>query len=49
MLNKVAAFIAGNRLLDREAKHLVAVSGGADSVALMLVLRRLGYDVEAAH
>ena len=35
--------------LDRDALHLVALSGGADSVALLLSLRALGYRVEAAH
>lgn len=49
MWNKVDAFIAENRLLDSSQKHIVALSGGADSVALLLVLRKLGYEVEAAH
>jgi len=31
------------------ARLLTALSGGADSVALLLALRALGYDVEAAH
>lgn len=30
-------------------KHLVALSGGADSVALLRLLLRLGYKVEAVH
>lgn len=49
MWNKVAAFISQHHLLDTDEKHLVALSGGADSVALLLVLRRLGYTVEAVH
>ena len=49
MWNKVAAFISQHHLLDADKKHLVALSGGADSVALLLVLRRLGYTVEAVH
>lgn len=49
MLNRIARFIRQNELLDASATHLVALSGGADSVALLLVLRRLGYSVEAAH
>lgn len=54
MLNKrfldtVSAFITDRKLLRRDGKHLVALSGGADSVALALVLRQLGYDVEAVH
>jgi len=46
---KVADFIGKHGLLSREGLHLVALSGGADSVALLLVLKDLGYHVEAAH
>ena len=49
MLNKVADFIAKHRLMSREGLHLVALSGGADSVALLLILKELGYRIEAAH
>lgn len=50
MLNrKVAAFIRQHRLLRPEGRCLVALSGGADSVCLLLVLRQLGYSVEAVH
>lgn len=48
-LDKVSAFISANKLLQRGAKHIVALSGGADSVMLLLCLKQLGYDVEAAH
>ena len=49
MLNKVSAFIRQQQLLNPEGLHLVAFSGGADSVALLLALRQLGYRVEAVH
>lgn len=49
VINKVAEFIARHELLTKNGLHLVALSGGADSVALLLVLQRLGYRVEAAH
>lgn len=49
MLNKVRRFIANEHLLHAEALYLVALSGGADSVALLLALKELGYRVEAVH
>lgn len=49
MLNKVADFIGKHQLLSHDGLHLVALSGGADSVTLLLILQRLGYRIEAAH
>lgn len=49
MLNKVRQYISEHRLLDADKRYLVALSGGADSVCLLLVLKQLGYQVEAAH
>ena len=45
----VADFISSQGLLHRSAPVIVALSGGADSVALLAVLSRLGYDCRAAH
>ena len=50
MLNrKVETFIRQQHLLQSDGRYLVALSGGADSVCLLLVLRQLGYFVEAIH
>lgn len=49
MLNKVREYIQQNRLLEQGKRYLVALSGGADSVCLLLVLKQLGYQVEAVH
>lgn len=49
MLNKVRQFIERHHLLDVSQKYLVALSGGADSVCLLLMLKELGYKVEAVH
>ncbi len=49
MLEKVKNTIAKYNQLDEKDKVLVALSGGADSVCLCLVLKELGYCVGAAH
>lgn len=48
-IHKVECYIADNTLLNKKSKHVVALSGGADSVALALCLKQLGYTIEAAH
>ncbi|MDE6575091.1 MAG: tRNA lysidine(34) synthetase TilS [Muribaculaceae bacterium] len=42
-------FIERHSLLRADAPVVVALSGGADSVALLAALHRLGYDCRAAH
>lgn len=49
LVQTVGRFIETNALLDKGGLHLVALSGGADSVALLRILLELGYRVEAVH
>ena len=49
MIHKIEKYIAVNKLLTPEGKVLVALSGGADSVALLVTLIKLGYRCEAVH
>ena len=49
MWNRVETYIKKERLLSREGLHLVALSGGADSVALLRILLDMGYHIEAVH
>lgn len=46
---KIAQYIDNERLFPIDARIIVALSGGADSVALLRILHTLGYDCEAAH
>lgn len=48
-IERVRQFIEQHRLMDATKLYLVAVSGGADSVCLLLILQQLGYRVEAVH
>lgn len=48
-LETIIQFIEQEHLLDKDKRYLVALSGGADSVCLLLVLRQLGYQVDAVH
>ena len=45
----VAKYIAEHNMLSPADKIIVGLSGGADSVALLLILKKLGYDCIAAH
>ena len=49
MLSKVREYIAEHRLLGKDATHIVALSGGADSVCLLRIMLQLGYTVHGAH
>ena len=49
MWSKVEAYIRKHQLLDTNELYLVALSGGADSVALLLLLQEHGYRIHAAH
>lgn len=48
-LKKVTQYIESHRLFSFADKIVVALSGGADSVALLRMLSTLGYTCEAAH
>lgn len=45
----IANYIASHKLLDNDRPVIAGLSGGADSVALLAILKQLGYDVIACH
>ncbi len=49
LIEKVKAAIKRENLIPDGVRVMVGVSGGADSVALLHILHKLGYDVVAAH
>ena len=49
MIEKVRTYIEREIGLEPQSNILVALSGGADSVALTLILKELGYNVHALH
>lgn len=48
-LNRIKGYMATHHMPQQGCKVLVALSGGADSVALLHVLLQLGYECVAAH
>ncbi len=49
MHRRVRKYIENNNLLNEGGKVIVALSGGADSVALLHILRKLDYTLTAVH
>ena len=49
MLSKVKDYVKKYNLLDDNGLYLVALSGGADSVALLLLLDEMGIKIHAIH
>jgi len=48
-LDTIAQYIERQQLFNHDRRYLVALSGGADSVCLLLAMHRLDYQIEAVH
>lgn len=47
--NIVKKYIIHHSMFKWQAPYIVALSGGADSVALLLILKNIGLNITAAH
>ena len=48
-LQSIHEFVEDKKLLDKSGPVIVGVSGGADSIALLHVLKSLGYSCIVCH
>ena len=49
MIDKIEKYIKEKKLFTKKDKLLLAISGGADSVCLFYILKKLDYHIELAH
>ena len=49
MITRIQKYISDNNLLNKRSKVIVGLSGGPDSMALIHILIKLGYECIAAH
>lgn len=49
MIDKIEKYIKQKKLFSKKDKLLLAISGGADSVCLFYILKKLNYHIELAH
>ena len=49
LLSRIRSYIEDNALFKKEERVVLGCSGGADSVALLLILRDLGYEPAVVH
>ena len=48
-LQTIDKAIRSNNLMNKKSLYLTALSGGADSIAMTLALKELGYNIDAVH
>ncbi len=49
LVSSIREYVRNLDLMHQEGRYLVALSGGSDSVCMLLVLKELGFSIEAIH
>ena len=49
LVSSIREYVKNQDLMHQEGRYLVALSGGSDSVCMLLILKELGFSIEAIH